>query len=52
MTVLTSQEALATRLPLVRFRPGYLKEEVDALMERIADTLQAYEERTRGPAPL
>ena len=45
-SVLTSQEVHQTRLPLVRFRPGYLKEEVDALMAQIADTLQALEART------
>ncbi|MDO5063860.1 MAG: DivIVA domain-containing protein [Actinomyces bowdenii] len=50
--ILTSQEVRATRLPCGRFRQGYLKEQIDALMAQIAATLKAYEEHTRGSAPL
>lgn len=55
--ILTSQEVRATRLPCGRFRQGYLKEEVDALMAQIADTLQALEasaaagDPSTAPAP-
>ncbi|MBF0696002.1 DivIVA domain-containing protein [Actinomyces bowdenii] len=60
MAVLTADDVMAWRFQTTMLRAGYdqgavdifLDRVVDALMAQIADTLQAYEEHTRGSAPL